>query len=72
MQINTDIINIWKTDNLGNLISLEYGKGLSETNRKIGPYPLFGSNGIIGYNDEYLIEGPGVIVGRKGSIGKIT
>ena len=31
-----------------------------------------GSNGVSGYHNEYLIEGPSVIVGRKGSAGEVT
>lgn len=31
-----------------------------------------GSNGIVGYHNDYLIESPAIIVGRKGSVGKIT
>jgi len=31
-----------------------------------------GSNGISGYHNEYLIEAPAIIVGRKGSAGKLV
>jgi len=62
----------WDVLKLGSKISLEYGKGLTEGNRKIGEYPVFGSNGIIGYHNDFLINGPGIIVGRKGTIGAIT
>jgi len=31
-----------------------------------------GSNGISGYHNEYLIEGPAIIVGRKGSAGEVV
>ena len=34
--------------------------------------PVFGSNGIVGYHDEALIPGPGIVVGRKGSAGIAT
>jgi type I restriction enzyme S subunit len=61
-----------KNEYLGNLISLEYGSGLTSSNRKGNNYPVFGSNGIVGFHDQYLIKGPGVIVGRKGSIGEVT
>jgi len=51
---------------------LEYGKPLKKENRKKGLYPVFGSNGIVGYHDSYLVEGPFIIVGRKGSAGAVT
>lgn len=31
-----------------------------------------GSNGIVGYHNECLIEGPAIIVGRKGSVGAVN
>lgn len=31
-----------------------------------------GSNGVVGLHHEYLIEGPAIIVGRKGSAGRVN
>ena len=52
--------------------TLEYGKSLPKKKRIDGPYPVMGSNGISGYHNEYLIEGPGIVIGRKGSAGEVT
>ncbi len=52
--------------------SLEYGSGLPERERISGEYPVMGSNGIVGYHNQYLIKSPSIIVGRKGSAGKVT
>jgi type I restriction enzyme S subunit len=57
---------------LGKLLSLEYGDGLSKDDRDGGKYPVYGSNGANGSHSEYLVEGPGVIVGRKGTIGTVN
>ena len=62
----------WARVKLGEVISLEYGKALQESKRIQGEYPVMGSNGIIGYHNEYLIKAPAIIVGRKGSAGKVT
>ena len=62
----------WPMVELGEVISLEYGKALKAANRIEGPYPVFGSNGIVGYHNQYLIEGPTIIVGRKGSAGAVN
>lgn len=61
----------WEIKNLGEEIELCYGKGLSKKNRIPGPYPVFGSNGIVGSHNEFLVEGPGIIIGRKGSVGEV-
>ena len=52
--------------------TLEYGASLPKKKRVDGPYPVMGSNGISGYHDGYLIKGPAIIVGRKGSAGEVT
>lgn len=62
----------WKVVRLKEILSLEYGTGLPEKKRIVGKYPVCGSKGIIGYHDEPLINGPGVIVGRKGTIGAVS
>jgi type I restriction enzyme M protein len=52
--------------------TLEYGASLPKGKRIAGPYPVVGSNGITGYHDDYLVEGPVIVVGRKGSAGEVT
>lgn len=56
---------------LGELIDLKYGRGLPERERIPGSYPVYGSGGIVGTHNEALVKGPGIIVGRKGSIGNV-
>jgi len=62
----------WELFKLGDLLSLEYGKSLPEKERQSGKYPVLGSNGIVGYHNNFLIESPAIIIGRKGSVGKVT
>jgi type I restriction enzyme S subunit len=62
----------WEVVRLGDVISLEYGKGLPERKRVSGKYPVYGSNGIVGYHNELLVKGPGIIVGRKGTMGAVS
>lgn len=54
------------------MATLEYGKPLPERVRVKGDFPVMGSNGIVGSHNDYLINGPAIIVGRKGSAGKVT
>ncbi|MDR3550575.1 MAG: N-6 DNA methylase [Candidatus Babeliales bacterium] len=72
-RIATDYTNAkWPIVELGDICTFEYGKPLKEENRKNGEYPVFGSNGVVGYHNEYLIKGPFIIVGRKGTAGAVT
>ncbi|HCU15244.1 type I restriction-modification system, specificity subunit S [Hafnia paralvei ATCC 29927] len=66
-----DIPAGWTSQRMSNIATLHYGKALKKTERIDGPYPVYGSGGITGSHNAYLVEGPGIIVGRKGSIGTI-
>ncbi len=61
----------WEVKKLGEILELKYGKGLKQEERNEGPFPVFGSSGIVGYHDESLVKGPGIIVGRKGNVGSV-
>jgi len=37
-----------------------------------GPYPVYGSNGVIGYHNQYTTVGPSITVGRSGSVGEVN
>lgn len=56
---------------LGEIVTFHYGKSLPETKRVNGTFPVMSSAGITGWHNEYLVKGPGVVVGRKGSIGTV-
>ena len=57
---------------LGQICTLEYGKALPEKKRVVGEFPVLGSNGIVGYHNEFIAQAPTIIIGRKGSAGKVT
>ena len=52
--------------------TLEYGISLPKQDRIDGPYPVLGSNGVTGYHNTFHIQGPTIVVGRKGSAGEVT
>lgn len=57
---------------LGEVISLEYGKSLSESRRDGGSYPVIGSAGIVGFHSiELTNEDRTIVVGRKGTAGHV-
>ena len=62
----------WAIAKLGDVCEFQYGKGLTKANQtENGKYPVYGSNGIVGYHDKYLMEEPCLIVGRKGAAGEV-
>lgn len=61
----------WKVGKVEDLMELPYGKALKATDRVDGPVPVYGSGGITGCHNESLVNGPSVIVGRKGTVGSL-
>lgn len=57
---------------LRDLLTLEYGGSLPGGGRALGDVPVLGSNGVVGAHSEPMVNRPGIVVGRKGSIGKVT
>jgi type I restriction enzyme S subunit len=64
--------NCWEVKTLGEVIELAYGKPLKAEDRKHGPVCVYGANGPVGWHDEKLVSGPGIVIGRKGNPGVVT
>ena len=62
----------WQVARLGDVLTLQYGISLRERDRQEGNVPVVGSAGIIGFHNQAAVMGPGIVVGRKGSIGSVT
>ena len=67
-----DVPEGWEVKTLGEIIELAYGKSLRADKRQGGHIPVYGSNGQVGWHNEKLVDGPGVIVGRKGNPGTVA
>jgi type I restriction enzyme, S subunit len=61
----------WRVRRLEDVLRLHYGKALNKTNRQPGEIPVYGSGGITGTHNVALVSAPGIIVGRKGSVGTL-
>ncbi|MDE0553588.1 MAG: restriction endonuclease subunit S [Candidatus Poribacteria bacterium] len=65
------VMNIgYERKKIDKVLTLEYGKSLPERKRISGDFPVYGSNGVVGNHNEFLVKGPCIIVGRKGSAGE--
>ncbi|CAM3423266.1 MULTISPECIES: restriction endonuclease subunit S [Paenibacillus] len=62
----------WKIENFNSVFDLKYGKALKEGDRREGDVPVYGSNGRIGFHNNSLVKGPGIVVGRKGNAGTVN
>ncbi|MDW7776737.1 MAG: restriction endonuclease subunit S [Methanosarcinales archaeon] len=59
----------WKECKLEDVAVFQRGHDLPKTEMSKGNIPVAGSNGIIGYHDKLTTKGPGITIGRSGSIG---
>ena len=59
----------WCEVTLGEVLTLQRGFDLPTTQRKPGSYPVIASTGPVGTHGEAMVRGPGVVIGRSGSLG---
>jgi type I restriction enzyme S subunit len=63
----------WQIKKLGEVCKITYGKGLSTKELKDSGFPVFGANGVIGFNDKYLYKESQVLISCRGAYsGKIN
>jgi type I restriction enzyme S subunit len=62
-------VSEWREVRLGDLVTFQRGHDLPKAEMKEGPYPVVGSNGIIGYHSKYTTEAPCITIGRSGNVG---
>ena len=61
--------NDWSEVKLGDVLVLQRGFDLPEKDRRFGAYPVVASTGTVGMHDKAMAQGPGVVIGRSGSLG---
>ena len=59
----------WKTYKLGDLVTFQRGHDLTKSQMQEGIFPVAGSNGVIGFHNEYTTKAPSITIGRSGNIG---
>ena len=53
------------------VLVLRRGFDLPRQDRIKGEYPIMASNGILDWHNEFKVEGPGIVTGRSGTLGKV-
>lgn len=61
----------WEVGKVISISSIISGRGRYLIEAKGGTYPLWGANGILGYIDNYDLEGLSIITGRVGTLGNV-
>lgn len=61
----------WTECTMGDQVMLQRGKDITKSIARAGNVPVISSGGVSFFHDEALARGPGVLLGRKGSVGNV-
>ncbi len=61
----------WKHCAIGDILELQRGYDITRSGQRDGAIPVVSSGGISSYHQEGMSTGPGVVIGRKGTLGKV-
>jgi type I restriction enzyme S subunit len=61
----------WPIYKLGDVLTFQRGFDITKNEQRDGPYPVISSSGPKTTHAEYKVRGPGVVIGRKGSLGTV-
>jgi len=61
----------WRPAHLEDLVFFQRGYDITKAEQKPGEFPVVSSSGISSYHSESKVNGPGVVIGRKGSLGTV-
>ena len=61
----------WVETTIGDQLTLQRGFDITKDQQNTGEVPVVSSGGIKSYHDKAMAKGPGVVIGRKGTLGKV-
>jgi len=56
---------------LGEVLTLQRGFDITKSEQFYGDVPIVSSSGVSSYHNKWKVKGPGVIIGRKGTLGTV-
>jgi type I restriction enzyme, S subunit len=59
----------WIKGNIGDVLTLQRGVDITKAEQRPGRIPVVSSGGISSHHDTSVAKGPGVVIGRKGTLG---
>ena len=61
----------WRPGVLRDLVLLQRGFDITKSQQTPGEIPVYSSSGLSSWHSEPMVQGPGVIIGRKGTLGSV-
>ncbi|WAU74720.1 restriction endonuclease subunit S [Acinetobacter sp. TR11] len=56
---------------LGQILTFQRGFDITKKEQTLGEVPIVSSSGISSYHNEFKVKAPGVVIGRKGTLGTV-
>lgn len=69
--LSSPLATEWTTDRFDSFCVLQRGFDITKKDQKEGNVPVVSSGGISSFHDEAKVRGPGVVIGRKGTLGTV-
>jgi type I restriction enzyme S subunit len=64
-------VSDWTATTIGAQVTLQRGFDITKKDQRPGQVPVVSSGGVSSYHDTAMVRGPGVVLGRKGSLGTV-
>ncbi len=61
----------WLSTTIGEQVMLQRGYDITKNQQKPGRVPVVSSGGVKSFHDTAMVQAPGVVIGRKGTLGKV-
>jgi type I restriction enzyme S subunit len=61
----------WISTTIGTQVLLQRGVDITKSQQRLGTIPVVSSGGISSYHDTAIAKAPGVVLGRKGTLGSV-
>ena len=61
----------WVHTTIGDQVMLQRGFDITKNEQMEGDVPVVSSGGIKSFHDKAMVQAPGVVIGRKGTLGKV-
>lgn len=62
----------WQETTLGDVLNFQRGHDITRATQRDSTVPVVSSGGIGSYHDTAAAKAPGVVIGRKGTLGKVS
>lgn len=62
-------MNRFRRGKIGDFLTLQRGFDITKKEQAHGQIPVISSSGIASYHNDFKVKGPGVVIGRKGTLG---